>query len=516
MAKNKHAEPVKASKPGKATEVKNLSPVKGGAVTKPSQTPKSKSKDMAKQVASKSEKMDKKAKKVVKEPTPEPVSDSDEDSDESMSGDASSGSSDDESNEELAVPGAKTNGTAKATAVDTSDSSDSSEDDEDNLKSAAVVPGVAAAESDDDSDDGSEDDSEDDSEGESSEGDDETVKTPGPVDAKDLNGKLEKIASKDASSAESDDEADSASEAESDSDSDSDSSEEEVVDMPEDGPSKKRKADVEVAPVSKKAKADATTSGSTEPSKGNLFVGNLSWNIDEEWLAREFEKHGELTGARIVYDKESGRSRGFGFVEFATEADRMAAYEAMKGTELDGRTINLDLAEAKKEKPANEYQDRSKKYGDQTNAPSTTIFCANLAFGSSQDDVSDAFGEFGEVKAVRIPTDPGSGQMKGFAYVEFNSQDDATAAFEGMKGGSINGRPLRLDYATSGGSGGGGRGGGRGGRGGFDRGGRGGDRGGRGGGRGRGGFDRGGGRGGRGGSTNRGGFGDFKGKKMTF
>lgn len=184
----------------------------------------------------------------------------------------------------------------------------------------------------------------------------------------------------------------------------------------------------------------------------------------------------------------------------------------MKGAEIDGRTINLDFAEGKKEKPANDYQDRSKKYGDQTNPPSTTIFCANLAFGSTQDDVSDAFGEHGEVKAVRIPTDPGTGQMKGFAYVEFNAIEDATSAFEGMKGSSINGRPLRLDYATSGG-GGGGRGRGRGG---FDRGGRGGDRGGRGGGRGRGGFDRGGGRGGRGGSTNRGGFGDFKGRKMTF
>jgi nucleolin len=42
----------------------------------------------------------------------------------------------------------------------------------------------------------------------------------------------------------------------------------------------------------------------------NLFVGNLSWNIDEDWLSREFEKFGEITGCRIITDRESGRSKG--------------------------------------------------------------------------------------------------------------------------------------------------------------------------------------------------------------
>lgn len=212
----------------------------------------------------------------------------------------------------------------------------------------------------------------------------------------------------------------------------------------------------------------------------------------------------------------SKRKHRFGYVEFVNPADGAKAHAAKKGAEMDGRTINLDFAAGKKEKPAGEYQQRSNKYGDQAAEPSSTIFCANLAFGATQDDVSDAFGQHAPVSAVRIPTDRDSGQPKGFAYVEFGSIEEATTAFEGMKGASINGRSIRVDYATSkprneeGGRGGfgGGRGGGRG-RGGFERGGR-------GGGRGRGGFDRGGGRGGRGGSTNRGGFGDFKGKKMTF
>lgn len=70
---------------------------------------------------------------------------------------------------------------------------------------------------------------------------------------------------------------------------------------------KKRKAEAETTPVSKKAKTDP---GMDESAKKNLFVGNLSFNIDEEWLTREFEQHGELSGVRIPTDKESGRVRG--------------------------------------------------------------------------------------------------------------------------------------------------------------------------------------------------------------
>ncbi len=75
-------------------------------------------------------------------------------------------------------------------------------------------------------------------------------------------------------------------------------------------PSKKRKAEAEPAPVAKKAKAEAPVANGGDADTANLFVGNLSWNVDEEWLAREFEPFGELKSTRIVTDRESGRSRG--------------------------------------------------------------------------------------------------------------------------------------------------------------------------------------------------------------
>ena len=71
---------------------------------------------------------------------------------------------------------------------------------------------------------------------------------------------------------------------------------------------KKRKAEADSIPVTKKAKTEGTE-GEAEVT-GHLFVGNLSWNVDEAWLVAEFEKFGELSGARIMTDKNTGRSRG--------------------------------------------------------------------------------------------------------------------------------------------------------------------------------------------------------------
>lgn len=79
-----------------------------------------------------------------------------------------------------------------------------------------------------------------------------------------------------------------------------------------------------------------------------LFVGGISWDTDNDGLREAFEAHGEVTDAAVIRDRETGRSRGFGFVTFANEADAQEALEAMNGVELDGRTINVDAAHDKR------------------------------------------------------------------------------------------------------------------------------------------------------------------------
>jgi nucleolin len=190
--------------------------------------------------------------------------------------------------------------------------------------------------------------------------------------------------------------------------------------------------------------------------------------------------------------------------------------------------MNIDYSHPRDN--AGKQQKRGQQYGDTLSPESDTIFVGNMAFGCTQQDFFDAFGAYGTVLSVRIPTRPEDDSPKGFAYVTFSSVEEAKAGLEAQQGAYIQGRPIRLDYSQPRDQQGGGDRGGRGrGRGGFDRGGRGGFGGGRGG---RGGFNdrggRGGGRGGRGdfrggrgrgaprGTTNRGGFGDFSGKKVTF
>ena len=75
-----------------------------------------------------------------------------------------------------------------------------------------------------------------------------------------------------------------------------------------------------------------------------LFVGSLSWNTDDHGLREAFAPHGEITEAVVITDRDSGRSRGFGFVTFADDEAADKAVAALNQTELDGRTIRVDVA----------------------------------------------------------------------------------------------------------------------------------------------------------------------------
>jgi RNA recognition motif. (a.k.a. RRM, RBD, or RNP domain) len=73
--------------------------------------------------------------------------------------------------------------------------------------------------------------------------------------------------------------------------------------------------------------------------KMNIYVGNISWNLKDQDLSNLFASYGEVTSAKIVTDKFTNRSKGFGFVEMADDASAQAAIAALNGTEVDGRNI---------------------------------------------------------------------------------------------------------------------------------------------------------------------------------
>ena len=82
----------------------------------------------------------------------------------------------------------------------------------------------------------------------------------------------------------------------------------------------------------------------------NIFVGNLSFNTNEDELRQAFQAYGQVDRVSILTDRDTGRSRGFGFVEMSSNEDGEKAIAALNGSQLGGRTINVNEARPKTER----------------------------------------------------------------------------------------------------------------------------------------------------------------------
>jgi nucleolin len=203
-----------------------------------------------------------------------------------------------------------------------------------------------------------------------------------------------------------------------DSDSDSDSDEDEKPAPVASAGQKRKEAPAETAssPIKRsKPESNGTTS---------VFVGNLSYSVDEAWLASIFEPIGGVVSARIITDRETRRPKGFGYVEFETPEQAAKALE-LKDTEVDGRPINVDVSHGKSTPGAGTPRgggaggDRSQRYGDnKVSEPSATLFVGNLSWETTQDGLYELFGNNG-CQSVRLPTDRESGRPKGYHHLAF-------------------------------------------------------------------------------------------------
>lgn len=93
---------------------------------------------------------------------------------------------------------------------------------------------------------------------------------------------------------------------------------------------------------------DATGSNGTEGT--NLFVGSIAWATDENGLRAAFEQAGTVVSAKIITDRMTGRSKGFGFVEMGSAEEAQAAIEMWHEKELDGRKIIVNVARPREER----------------------------------------------------------------------------------------------------------------------------------------------------------------------
>ena len=86
-----------------------------------------------------------------------------------------------------------------------------------------------------------------------------------------------------------------------------------------------------------------------------LFIGSLAWGTTDDTLQAHFAQCGTVASAKVVTDRDSGRSRGFGFVEFDDDKEADAAIEKLNNSELDGRTITVSEARPREDKPRRDY-----------------------------------------------------------------------------------------------------------------------------------------------------------------
>ena len=87
----------------------------------------------------------------------------------------------------------------------------------------------------------------------------------------------------------------------------------------------------------------------------NLFIGSLAYATTDDSLKAHFEQIGEVASARVITDRDSGRSKGFGFVEYVNEDDNQKAVDQLDGKELDGRAISVGLARPKEDRPKRDF-----------------------------------------------------------------------------------------------------------------------------------------------------------------
>jgi cold-inducible RNA-binding protein len=91
----------------------------------------------------------------------------------------------------------------------------------------------------------------------------------------------------------------------------------------------------------------------------NIFVGNLSFNATEDAVRSMFEAYGTVERVNIVTDRDTGRAKGFGFVEMSVDADGDRAIEALSGRELDGRSLTVNEARPKEDRGGGGYRGKS-------------------------------------------------------------------------------------------------------------------------------------------------------------
>ncbi|ESQ52355.1 hypothetical protein EUTSA_v10017023mg [Eutrema salsugineum] len=188
-----------------------------------------------------------------------------------------------------------------------------------------------------------------------------------------------------------------------------------------------------------------------------LFVGNLPFDVDSARLAQLFESAGTVEIVEVIYDKITGRSRGFGFVTMSSASEVEAAAQQFNGYELDGRPLRVNAGPPPPKRedgfsrgPRSSFGSSGSGYGGGSGAGSgNRVYVGNLSWGVDDMALENLFGEQGKVVEARVIYDRDSGRSKGFGFVTYNSAQEVQNAIRTLNGADLDGRQIRVSEAEA-------------------------------------------------------------------
>jgi nucleolysin TIA-1/TIAR len=175
----------------------------------------------------------------------------------------------------------------------------------------------------------------------------------------------------------------------------------------------------------------------------HIFVGDLSPEVNDETLGKAFSAFGSMSDARVMWDVNSGKSRGYGFVAFRDKTDAEQAIATMNGEWLGSRAIRCNWANQKVQSATQGSQQMTMSYEAvvaQTPAYNSTVYVGNLTPNTTQQDLIPIFQQFGYIHEVRLQAD------RGFAFVKLDTHENAAMSIVQLQGYNINGRPAKLSW----------------------------------------------------------------------
>ncbi|KAG6861211.1 hypothetical protein C0995_002560 [Termitomyces sp. Mi166 len=196
----------------------------------------------------------------------------------------------------------------------------------------------------------------------------------------------------------------------------------------------------------------------------HVFVGDLSPEVNDDVLAKAFSAFGTMSDARVMWDMNSGKSRGYGFLAFRDKTDAEQAIATMNGEWLGSRAIRVNWANQKTQGPPSGQPVASPRPGgtvgggapapinfqggplsyesvvQQTPSYNTTVYVGNLVPYCTQADLIPLFQSIGYLSEIRMQSD------RGFAFVKLDTHEHAAMAIVQLQGQMVHGRPIKCSW----------------------------------------------------------------------